>query len=106
MAKLISTDTLHNGFVERKHWFINHKFDLLVEGGNYWTDFYILNKKNNKQTFVELIQEISRKLDLYNDNEVRLLPKKDKCGISILNYRADEMFKQIENYLVDNFKSD
>lgn len=99
MAKLISSDLICNGLIKKKHWILNDRFELIVEEGASYTDFYILDK-NDKYDHISLIRTISRDLNLYDDRYVRLLPKKDICGISVINDRSDVMFALIEKYLL------
>lgn len=90
---------------DREYWLINDRFELVIENGKSYCTF-IFSDKLRKIHDLELVPRIGRDLGLLKDGDIKLTPGADTCVISISNKsRRDEIFKLIENYLLnsDNF---
>ncbi len=102
MAKLIRQEPEDKFNEERYYWLVAERFEVIVYMGNSNSSFFISDKKNEMNSS-ELTIKIANELQLY-DEEVKIIPSIDTCGITVPKSHNDRIFKFIENYLLELIK--
>jgi hypothetical protein len=100
MAKLIK-ERAGNRYIENsKEWQIGNRFKLTVYLGEKLCSFFI-DDNTNKIHSLKLTPKIGEDLGLFEEPQIKLFPSIDTCSIAVPAERHDEIFKLIENYLLN-----
>lgn len=84
-------------------WLINNRFKIMVyddDDLNGRCTFFLVDE-THKIHSLKLIPMVGKNLKLFEQPEIKLTPSIDTCGIGAPQLRRDEIFKLIENYLLN-----
>lgn len=104
MAKLIREQAANQYFSESKYWLIGNRFELMISMGKDRCSFFIEDKKKQIHS-LQLTPKVGKDLGLFEEPDIKLSPSIDTCSISVPRSRHDEIFKLIENYLLELVRS-